>query len=42
MAEERNKLRSDLADALSRNALMAAEVDERHAQLEKSYEARLQ
>ena len=40
--EERDKLRSDLADALSRNALMAAEVDERHAQLEKSYEARLQ
>nr|KAG5712828.1 hypothetical protein BaRGS_007425 [Batillaria attramentaria] len=41
-SEERDKLKSDLMDALSRNALLAAEVDERHAQLEKSYEARLQ
>ncbi|KAL8588896.1 hypothetical protein ACOMHN_051490 [Nucella lapillus] len=40
--EERSKLRSDLADALSRNTAMAAEVDERHAQLEKSFNARLQ
>ncbi|XP_076463674.1 uncharacterized protein LOC143295885 [Babylonia areolata] len=39
--EEREKLRSHLADTLSRNSIMAAEVDERHAQLEKSHEERL-
>jgi hypothetical protein len=40
--EEAGKLRLDLADALTRNALMAAEVDERLTQLEKSQEARIQ
>lgn len=39
--EERNKLRGNLAEALTHNALLAAEVDERHAQLEKTYEAQL-
>ncbi|XP_076441857.1 uncharacterized protein LOC143280938 isoform X2 [Babylonia areolata] len=41
-SEERNKLRSDLADALSQNVAMAAEVDERHAQLQKSFTTCLQ
>ena len=39
IATERDKLRNDLSDALSRNAMMAAEVDERHSQLERSFES---
>ena len=41
MSEERAKLRSDLADAIAHSTLMAAEVDEGQAQLEKSHEERL-
>jgi len=37
----KEKLRGDLAEANARNALLAKEVDERHASMEKTNNAKL-
>lgn len=36
VTEERDKLKSDLADADRRSTLLAQEIDERHARIEKT------
>lgn len=39
--EENRKLRLDLSEASARTALLAQEANERHAQLDKSWESKL-
>ena len=38
---EKKKLRLDLSESTAHNALLAREVDDRHAQLDSSWEKRL-
>lgn len=42
VTEERDKLRTDLADANHRASLLAQEVDEHHAKIEKASRAEVE